>query len=202
MNGRTKGDRMGNFTRFPLSIRESPSTLDYIATDISIMSKIKTFNILHHQGLSDHDCLLACFYTKGFIVPATEHTSVIKEQTFKYATSDEFLGKLRSPLGQEQLANCITQHSGANETTLEKMSMDLVDTLLPFSKAFASRKNRKRKRKRKNNASSIPWFSSEYQKLKSSLNRAMKDFKKQPFSSAHREKIFSLKKKFKQKCRV
>ena len=170
LNGRTKGDQMGNFTRFPLSIRESPSTLDYIATDTSIMSKIKTFTILHHQGL------MACIYTKGFIVPATEHTSVIKEQTFKYATSDEFLCKLRSPLGQEQLTNYITQHSGANETTFEKMSMDLVDTLLPFSKAFASRKNRKKKRKRKNNASSTPWFSSECQKLKSSLNRAMEDF--------------------------
>ena len=176
LNGRTKGDRMGNFTRFPQSIRESPSTLDYIATDTSIMSKIRTFTILHHQGLSDHDCLLACIYTKGFIVPATEQTFVIKEQTFKYATSDEFLCKLRSPLGQEQLTNYITQHSGANDTTLEKMSMDLVDTLLPFSKAFASRKNRKKKRKRNNNASSTPWFSSKCQELISSLNRAMRDF--------------------------
>ena len=192
---------MGNFTRFPLSIRESPSTLDYIATDTSIMSKIKTFTILHHQGLSDHDCLLACINTKGFIVPGTDHTSVIKEKSFKYATSNEFLCKLKSPVGQEMLKNYVTEHTEANETTLEKMSIDLVDTLFPFSKAFASREIGKKTRKRKNNATSTPWFSSECRKLKCALNRAMKDLRKQPFNRTHREKMFSLKKKFKNKCR-
>ena len=33
LNGRCPGDRSGNLTRIPSSYRESPSTLDYIATD-------------------------------------------------------------------------------------------------------------------------------------------------------------------------
>ena len=126
---------------------------------------------------------------------------MIKEKSFKYATSDEFLCKLKSPVGQEMLKNYVTEHTEANETTLEKMSIDLVDTLFPFSKAFASREIGKKTRKRKNNATSTPWFSSECRKLKCALNRAMKDLRKQPFNRTHREKMFSLKKKFKNKCR-
>ena len=57
LNGRTKGDRRGSFTRFPLSLRESPSTLDYFATDPAFMQNIESFRILHHLGLSDHECL-------------------------------------------------------------------------------------------------------------------------------------------------
>ena len=36
LNGRCPGDRSGNLTRIPLSYRESPSTLDYIATDTEL----------------------------------------------------------------------------------------------------------------------------------------------------------------------
>ena len=201
LNGRTKGDRLGEFTRFPLSLRESPSTLDYIAADTSIIKKIETFSVLHHMGLSDHDCLLTSINTKGFIVPVIDQTMVIKEKSFKYATSDEFLCKLRSPMGQEKLNNFVTQYSEANETTLKIMSEDIVDTLLPFSKGFASRKKRNKKSRRKHITPKPPWFSSECRKLKCALNRAMKDFKKNPFCRATREKMFCLKKRFKNNCK-
>ena len=147
---------MGSFTRFPLSIRESPSTLDYMATDTSIMGKIKSFSILHHLGLSDHDCLLACINTKGLIVPMTTDEPVVKEKTFRYATSDEFLCKLKSPLGQEKLNTFVAVHSEANESSLDKMSTDLLDTLLPLSEAFSSRMNHTKSNKRKNRAGSKP----------------------------------------------
>ena len=182
MNGRTIGDRMGNFTRFPLSIRESPSTLDYMATDTSIMGKIKYFSILHHLGLSDHDCLLECINTKGLIVPVTTDEPVIKDKPFRYATSDEFLCKLKSPLGQEKLKSFVAIHSEANESSLEKMSTDLVDTLLPLSEAFSSRISHTKKGKRKKRDVIKPWYSSECRKLKCALNRVAKDLKKHPFS--------------------
>ena len=37
LNGKTKGDRYGRYTRFPLAIRESPSTLDYAIADMEIL---------------------------------------------------------------------------------------------------------------------------------------------------------------------
>ena len=201
LNGRTQGDRMGEFTRFPLSLRESPSTIDYIAVDTSIMNKIKTFSILHHMGLSDHDCLMASINTQGFNIPAIDHTTVIKEKVFKHATSEEFLCKIRSPVGQEKIKAFFNQYSQANATVLENMSGDLVDTLLPFTKGFASGEKRKKTRKRKQEKSKIPWYSSECRKLKCALNRAVKDFKRNTFCRATREKMFSLKKRFKNKCK-
>ena len=60
LNGRMPGDRRGNLTRFPLSMRESPSTLDYIASDFPMMDAIRTLTVMPHLGLSDH-CSL-CVY--------------------------------------------------------------------------------------------------------------------------------------------
>ena len=71
LNGRTKGDRYGRFTRYPLSVRESPSTLDYIITDTNILKNIMSFMVLSNLGLSDHECLSVAIKSKGFLLPAT-----------------------------------------------------------------------------------------------------------------------------------
>ena len=57
INGRVKGDFHGGLTRFPTSLRESGSTIDYFATDVTMMGLIKSLNLLHHLQLSDHLCL-------------------------------------------------------------------------------------------------------------------------------------------------
>ena len=120
-----------------------------MATATCILRKIKSFTILHHLGLSDHDCLLACIKTEGTIVPTTTDTPVIKGKSFKYATSDEFLRKLKSPLGQEKIKNFLLRYSEANENSLEKMSKDLVETLMSLSEAPNSRLNLGKKGRRK-----------------------------------------------------
>ena len=43
LNGRTRGDRTGRFTRFPLSLRETPSTLDYMLADTFLSSLVLAF---------------------------------------------------------------------------------------------------------------------------------------------------------------
>ena len=89
LNGHTKGDRSGNFTRYPLSFRESLSTLDYVATDTSLLLKINSFVTLHHLGISDHECLSISIKTKGFYAQDVPETPIIKNEQFKYSTTDE-----------------------------------------------------------------------------------------------------------------
>ena len=93
LNGRTKGDRMGKITRYPLSLRETPSTLDYMIVDTETLKNIKYFSVLPHLGLSDHQCLPVQLTTGGFSEELIE-VNVLKESPFKYASNEEFLLKL------------------------------------------------------------------------------------------------------------
>ena len=46
LNGRLPGDRLGNLTRSPLSLRESPSTLDYMATDTELFKEVNMIYLI------------------------------------------------------------------------------------------------------------------------------------------------------------
>ena len=52
LNGRIKGDRYGRFTRYPVSHRETPSTLDYIITDEDCINTISHFMVLSSLGIT------------------------------------------------------------------------------------------------------------------------------------------------------
>ena len=55
LNGRTEGDRSGKFTRYPVALREYPSTLDYMVTDTELLHEMEFFMVLPHCGNSDHE---------------------------------------------------------------------------------------------------------------------------------------------------
>ena len=57
LNGRSKGDEKGNFTRYPKHIRESPSTIDYALCSTDSLHEIHEFAVLPFLGLSDHCCI-------------------------------------------------------------------------------------------------------------------------------------------------
>ena len=102
LNGRTKGDRSGRFTRYPLSLRETPSTLDYMAADPMFLKSIESFRVLHHLGLSDHECLSASIKTNGFHAKEVQKVNIVKKEPVVYANKRDFLLKLRSPVGKER----------------------------------------------------------------------------------------------------
>ena len=85
MNGRARRDRIGSFTRYPVSFRESPSTLDYIATDKTIFKEIESFRVLHHLGISDHECLSASIKTNGFYAQEVQQINIQRVARFDHA---------------------------------------------------------------------------------------------------------------------
>ena len=103
LNGRTKGDRYGRFTRHPMSHRETPSTLDYIISDKGFIHRISHFMVLNSLGISDHECLSLSITSKGFSVSVPPVLDIIKEKPFATIDSDEFLRRIRGPLGMEKI---------------------------------------------------------------------------------------------------
>ena len=54
LNGRTRGDYNGNFTRYPSKISDNPSTIDYTLCSTNLIKEIISFSVLPFSGLSDH----------------------------------------------------------------------------------------------------------------------------------------------------
>ena len=155
LNGRTKGDRSGRFTRYPLSLRESPSTLDYVVVDTMFLKDIESFRVLHHLGLSDHECVSVSIKTNGFHAKEVQKVKVVKNESILYANKKYFLLKLRSPLGKERLMGFLDKYIRGREASIEPMYSDLVNILVNFSEKSKSsklktkKKFRKRKKKKK-----------------------------------------------------
>ena len=57
LNGRTRGDLMGKFTRYPKTLRENPSVIDYCLCSVGMLTQIHSFSVLPFNGLSDHCCI-------------------------------------------------------------------------------------------------------------------------------------------------
>ena len=202
LNGRTKGDRFGNFTRYPLAARESPNTLDYIATDTIIISKIETFNVLNNLGLSNHECLSVSIETKGFSAPALFNVHVEKEKPFKLASPEEFLMRLMSPLGKSKLDTLLNSHKGCDEASIDKFSTELMGFLTNTSEAGSLWKSKKKSRKTKKGDKRKPiWYSLECRKTKGALNRTEKNFRKDPFNTGARDNLYAARKRYKRICR-
>ena len=149
LNGRTKGDRSGKFTRYPLVLREYPSTLDYMITNTELLHEIESFMVLPHCGISDHECLSVSLNAKGFYAQAVPQIRIIKEEPLKLAKPRTFLLKLKSLRGKENLQQFIKTHERSNETTIDEMYSDLVSLISSCSKEIRISSGKQNGNKRK-----------------------------------------------------
>ena len=56
LNGRIHGARKSNRIQFPNHPFEHPSTIDYMAADRLLLTRVKSFHVLPNEGLSYHNC--------------------------------------------------------------------------------------------------------------------------------------------------
>ena len=201
LNGRTSGDRLGNFTRYPTSLRESPSTIDYVATDCNFQKKIKSFITLPHLGLSDHECLCVSINTKFSGKKNAEEIPIVKDTFRKCVDSVVFLRRLQSPAGRESINSFINVYSMSEETSIDEMCLDFVSLVTSLSKPN-SRYAHKNKQRKKNDKKYPPWYSIDCRHLKSALNRAERAFRKNLFDKAAQVELFNAKKRFKKACKA
>ena len=88
-----------------------------------------------------------------------------------------------------------------NKNNIENMSNDLIDIIQSISSSSVSWKSRRKKGSSKKKSKGIPWFSHECAKLKHSLNRAEKIYKKDPFNVTNKENLFTARKQYKKVCK-
>ena len=193
INGRMRGDRFGNFTRYPLSMRETPSTIDYMICDTDLYKNIKSFTPLHHLGLSDHECLSASILTGGFLPKMAPKIPFEKEAHLKYLSPSEFCLKLNGPLGRRKIDEFLTKFQNTTDYHIEQMTSDLLEIINSASygnNEYRQHNINKKLRNKKDKTNHPPWFTTECKKSKWSLNKAEKDYKRNPFYVSFKEKLF------------
>ena len=202
LNGRLPGDRRGNLTRFPLSLRESPSTLDYMATDTELFKEVKSFYVLPNLGVSDHDCLCAELKTKFSIPVEDEKVNVNKINKIRFSNPLHFMRKLESPCVQQKISAWTEEakrnHDLSSNDLLE--SFNTIFNLAAIGNAPKSSSNAK-KNKKNYKRSKDPWYSDKCKVAKRKFNIALKNYRKQPFNTHLQQTLFSAKKQFKSVCR-
>ena len=199
LNGRCRGDRLGNLTRFPMALRESPSTLDYLATHTQLMKLVRSMTVLPHYGLPDHNCLCLAVTAKFSVDQVSTEVQVNKPEHINYASSPDFLRRLCSPIGQGKIRSFFENCKSENETTIDMMHSEFVEIFISCATNTGTSLPKKRGKKISNTKK--PWYSSECKVLKSALNRAEKNFRKDPFNRGLLQILIKARKNFKNKCK-
>ena len=203
LNGRFPGDRVGNLTRIPLSYRESPSTLDYMAADIELCNKISAFYVLPNTGISDHNCLCASIHTK-FLSPSQEtKIDINNSNKINFADPLTFELKLNTPIVRQKI-DTWTTNARVNQNLTTNDLLESFNGLFTevASKNTTQRSAKLKKRKKKKNESDKPtWFSNKCKTAKANYNRALKNYRRQPFNKSLQEILHGTKKQFKKVCR-
>ena len=124
-----------------------------------MLRDIEYFSVLHHLGVSDHECLSVSFKTNGFHVNEVQKVNVLKNESIVYSNKKDFLMKLRSPLGREKLTGFLENYIKCDEASIEPMCSDLVNILKGFSENMnSSKRKHERNYGKKKNKDRRPWY--------------------------------------------
>ena len=200
LNGRCCGDRLGNLTRFPIAMRESPSTLDYFSANPALMKKVRSLTILHRNGLSDHNCICLSISTKFSVDILPMTVNINKNERVNYASPSEFLRKISSPIAQEKITSFLETYKHQDGVPINTMYSNFMKLFFSCAVKASSSSPRNNKRKKPNNKNKS-WYTSECKSLKSIVNRAEKNYRKDPFNKGLLQRLIKARNDFKSKCK-
>ena len=206
LNGRTKGDEFGTFTRYPKRKNENPSVIDYTLCGEALMSAVHSFSVLPFSDLSDHCCISTFLKINQEINRVDpEDSEVIKVnpnppklkfdkgrvRTFQanILVSEKF-EPLRSlvskpDLGKSDLNLCIL-----------KLNDILIDSAI---KTFPGNSSKRKTKKTKKPGKC--WYTKECSSLKNLLRRQCRDLAKHPFDKNKRHTYIKTRNEYKTACR-
>ncbi len=212
LNGRTKGDRAGAFTRFPFHREENPSVIDYGLCNHATYSRILSFIVQPYEGLSDHCCisisLEAAFSEETDTPTVPKANQPEKPPPFIRELANQYRDNLDKDDRLLPLLNSLT-------TTTTEVSQEDVDKWAntfnqiissTASKTFGAKKTRNpptppRKPKAKTPGKPAKWFNEQCKATKARLKILTKAVQKKPLDRHIRENLVGARKAYKTACR-
>ena len=170
LNGRTRGDMEGKFTRFPRKFNENPSVIDYTLCGSDFLSEIHSFKVSPFTGLSDHCCISVNIHThkplKETEVADDEcnDEAPINRPTFCYTFDWDKKEEFEQNLSRENIDSLLSslKYCDVNRENIDKYVGDLNGVLLDaVQQTFPMKKSLNRKSKNNKKPKNEGWFNKE-----------------------------------------
>ena len=202
LNGRTKGDMIGNFTH--LNNNSGVSTVDYGLCNEYLLDSVDSFMVLPLTGLSDHSKITTIF-KNGIPIPKSNNDDYCwkaPKRKFKWESQNkrEFVNALKNMTNEkEDIAHRI--EAGLIESSGTKIQQLFISAADQSLKVKVKRTGKvginwkKRKKSKK-------WFDKECNSLKTEVHKTAKAKHKDPHNNLLRSKYHEKLKEYKKKCKL
>ena len=207
LNGRTTGDPIGKFTRYPTNLDDKPSVIDYALCSEPLLQEIPQFRVLPFSGMSDHCSISLKILTNKVVADTIPVKSLMKvggDNTSKHCYTYD---KTRKHVYENSLAGdgrIKTLHSflesDLNGEKINQVMGNLNDILLTaakkscFIKKFKILNNQKKYK-------SHNWYNKECKGKRDILRQLSKSMSQSPFDKSKRQKFVSARSAYKKACR-
>ena len=213
LNGRTFGDSIGNFTRYPLhKSNEKPSSIDYALCGHSLISDIYSFSVLPFTPLSDHCCLSTSVKINRITVdpPCDESLADYPEvtihpniDTFTFDPSrlEIFKENIRKDENWLTFRALVTFNDKPSpEEFLTGVSCISKILINSAKKSFLPKKIVPKSFKSKGNKKKV-WYTKECASLKSILQKYCRKLSSRPFDKNLLNQFQTCKRNYKKTCK-
>ena len=220
LNGRTHGDRIGEPTRYPTILPESPSTIDYALCSSGLLNKVQSFQVQPYEGNSDHACISTSLKTAYSIIDANnknlKHREKIPRIPFNIDNLETYHQHLDQDLTLTHLETLVNKPlEVSNDTTEEKHDIQTrIDNIVEsFNKLIitnaekTSLKGRLRRKPGKTYSiktkitHSTKWYNDECRKARNHLARNARKLRQNPFSRNLQQISISARNSYRRTCR-
>ena len=151
-------------------------------------------------GLSDHNCLCASIVTNFNCSSEEIKVNINKSSPLNSVNQADFLMKLESPGGREIISTWLESCNNNDALTANDLLASFVDMFSSLSTNVKS-SSRKTKTKKSKGDNKSSWYSNRCKALKSSLNRAEKNYRRHPFNKHLQQMMINARKQYKRVCR-
>ena len=206
LNGRTRGDRWGNPTRFPLRANEKPSALDYAICSTSCMNSITSLYILPFIDLSDHCCISLTISTlrEQQEAPSLEKPPISIprfdiEQMEIYQenlSNDDRFSRLTATLD-----DTVTYTQDNVDAWTGEFSQLIIENARTSFKTKPSTRSSAKKTQANKSTKPAKWYNNDCLKAKNQLRRTLNKLNKNPYNPHLQELYLSNRKDYKRACR-
>ena len=216
LNGRSKGDKTGKYTRYPRNLQDAPSVIDYALCSATLIPIIHSFSVLPFTGLSDHCGISICIRTsycreENALNPtptAPEAECKLHETNTIYSYDprgrDNFIQNILCDSSLTKLIKAL--HNPADIVTRDDIdnNVTLLNNILlsAAKKAFTIKKTHTNTKGRKRMKKGHIWFNNECLKHRKVFKIASSLMSKYPFDKNLRLKFLRSRAKYKKTCRM
>ena len=198
LNGRTMGDELRTFTRYPKRINENPSVIDYTLCGEALMPSIFSFSVLPFTEFSDH-CSISFFININQILDANIVKVNPNPPKLKFDRDRVRIFQENVRLS-EKFEPLVTL---TNKPELDKPDLDLCviklnDLIIDSAMKTCPVRTRGNAKKKKGKKC---WFNKECSKLQRLLRRQCRDLSKHPYDKQKCHLYIKTRNEYKRTCR-